>query len=82
MKKCAYDLFLCGVAGSEIILACSMAQFMCIAAPEFYEALGCATVASISGVVLLAYSVENLVKHSRELKQQMRNKKDEKSNQK
>lgn len=69
MKKCAYDLFLCSVAGSEIILACSMAQFMHIAAPEFYEALGCATVASISGVVLLTHSVDNFIKHYREWKQ-------------
>lgn len=72
IKNCAYDLFLCGVAGTEIILACSMAQFMCIAAPEFYEALGCATVASISGVVLLTHSVDNLFNHVLQLKRHIK----------
>ncbi len=66
MKNCAYDLFLCSVAGTEIILACSLAKFLVITAPEFYEALGCATVASVSGVVLLTHSVDNFVKHYRE----------------
>ena len=68
-KQCAYDLFLCGVAGTEIVLACSLAKYINVMDinHECCEAIGCAVGASVSGAVLLVYGIDRLCKHLPEL---------------
>lgn len=77
IKNCAYDLFLCCGAGSEIVIACSLAKFINVMDVDLQccEAVGCALGASIGGSVLMAYSVEKLFKHGRELKSHLKDKK-------
>ena len=71
IKHCAYDLFLCCAAGVEIVLACSLAEFINVIDVDFQccEAIGCAVGATIGGVVLLTHSVDDLVRHIKDLRQ-------------
>ena len=77
IRHCAYDLFLCGVAGTEIVLACSLAKFINVMDIDLNccEAVGCALGASVGGAVLMAYGIEKLCKHGSELKTHIKDKK-------
>lgn len=65
LKACAYDLFMCAVAGSEIVVACSLAKYIVENDKLNTDAIGCATVCTVSGSVLLANFVEKLIKDIR-----------------